>query len=137
MALLRVSPRAGFRFLPKAEAERYGSALLTALSPGAACHADVLPAHSQPSLNLWVAQMVGVNIQAESWDHLDGLAAAHFPVLVLRGDCDYGNAAIPSEYISAFPLATLVPVAGTVHFPLLVKPESFLTAVRGFLAHQG
>ncbi|MCK4414788.1 MAG: alpha/beta hydrolase [Candidatus Eisenbacteria sp.] len=136
MLLLRVNPQAAFRFLPEAEAERYGAALLTALSPGAVCNPDVLSAHSEPFLNLCVAQMIRLSLKNELSDHLDGLVAAQFPVLVLRGDCDYANEGIAADYVDAFPDAKLVAVAGAGHFLLLEKPESFLTEVRRFLAHQ-
>jgi len=136
MLLLRINPQAAIRFLPEAEAERYGSAILTALSPGAVCNPRVLQGHSQPFFNLWVAQMTMLSLKNESQDHLDGLVAAKFPVLVLRGDCDYAHKGIAADYVDAFPRAELAAVADAGHFMLLERPQAFLAEVREFLMEQ-
>lgn len=134
MLLLRINPRAAVRFLPEAEAEGYGSALLTTLAPGAVCDPSVLSIGSRPSFNLWVAQLTGLSMKNESSDHLDGLRATDFPVMILRGDCDYAHEDIAADYVEAFPRARLVAVADAGHFLLLEQPQAFLTEVGVFLA---
>lgn len=133
MLLFRINPRAAFRFLPQAEAEQYGSALLTVLSPGAVCNADVLSAHSKLSMNPWVGQMIRISLQNEPRDRLEGLESARFPVLVLRGDCDYGREGVAADYVNAFPRGELVSVADAGHFMLLESPAEFLQHVTRFL----
>ena len=65
------------------------------------------------------------------------MAAARFPVLVLRGDCDYAREGVAAEYLDAFPAAELVAVADAGHFLLLEKPRAFLAEVEDFLAAKG
>lgn len=136
MLLFRINPQSAFRFLPEAEAEAYGSDILIALAPGAVCNPDVLSKCSQSFLNLWVAQMIRLSLEKEPPDHLDGLSAARFPVLVLRGDCDYAHEGVATEYVDAFPLSKLVTVPDAGHFMLLERPESFLAEVRRFLSQR-
>jgi len=133
MLLFRIKPAAAVRFLPEAEAEGYGAAILAALSPGAVCDPSVLPSGSRHSLNLWAAQVAGLGLKKEAPDHLDGLAAADFPVMVLRGDCDYANEGIATDYVDAFPRAEFVAVAEAGHFMLLEKPRAFMARVEEFL----
>lgn len=133
MLLFRISPAAAVRFLPEAEAERYGAAILVALSPGAVCDPSVLTSGSRHSFNLWAAQVAGLSLKNEAPGHLDGLRAADFPVMVLRGDCDYAREGIAADYVDAFPLAGLVAVDDAGHFMLLEKPRVFLSRVEEFL----
>ena len=136
MLLFRINPKAAFRFLPEADAEWYGSAILAALSPGAVCDAHVLPDNSRPFFNLWVAQMTNLSMKSESRDQFDGLPAAEFPVLVMRGDCDYAHGDVAADYVDAFPEAEPAAVADAGHFTLLEKPEVFLAEVREFLVER-
>ena len=77
--------------------------------------------------------MIRISLENESHDSLEGLAAASFPLLLLRGDCDYGHEDIVADYLEAFPRSELVSVADCGHFMLLERPNAFLQQVRSFL----
>lgn len=133
MLLFRINPAAAYRFLPQAEADAYGADLLAALAPGAVCDPAALSGESPAWLNLWAAQTTVRDMKREPANRLGGLASSRFPVLVIRGDCDYGHEEIAGEYVDAFPAAELAAIPDAGHFLLLERPEGFLAVVEEFL----
>jgi len=131
--LMKINPRAAVRFLPEAEAEQYGSAILDALAPAAVCDPAVLSQGTRPTMNMWAARLTMASIKNEPENRLDTLAEVDFPILILRGECDYGRPEISEEYLETFPDARLVTVPDAGHFLLLEAPGEFLRETRAVL----
>jgi len=131
--LLKVNPTAAIRFLPEEEATQYGSAILGALSPGAVCDDRVLTEDYQPFLNIYASHMVMGCLKREPQTLKKDFGRGDFPVLVLRGDCDYGHMELSTEYTNVFRDSSLVTLKNTGHFMLLENPEGFFDSVALFL----
>lgn len=70
----------------------------------------------------------------EAWDWRSRAATLDVPTLVVHGMDDLIPAASSREWVTTFPDARLLTVAGAGHYPWIENPEAFFPAAGQFLA---
>jgi len=66
----------------------------------------------------------------------NSLRSASFPVLILKGECDYLKWDVTYEYKTLLTNTTLLLLEGAGHMPFLEKPDLVLESIRSFLLDQ-
>jgi proline iminopeptidase len=133
MLLLRINPRAAVRFLPESEADAFGAAVFTSLIEGTVCDPAHVPGNFRGELSVWTSQMTARDLKKLDMDLSERLASVDIPVLVLRGECDYGKWEVAYQYKELFVDSRLLLVKDAGHMLFLDQPEIFVDAVCAFL----
>lgn len=109
-------------FLPDEEADAWFSELFLKMAPGGFCD-SLRGDYPAGRCGFWSSLWTARNERGDTEAVVISDTSAHFPVHILRGQCDYLPPETIADYQQVFPHAKLIVVKNAGHFLLNERPE--------------